>query len=170
MLMTGARNCRDRDATALERGTGHSSNWVCTPALCTCWQHRPVRFLTGTEAPVPSPSLACKGNAEDCTEGLQCERRVGPEVKRQRTIGPPVPVKLLIEDVMYDLNREVAEKLKTSSVFSTTSSPSRSHDGEHACCRETMRQTDPPSDADNDIFSDVLSLADQLGCRRRLPR
>jgi hypothetical protein len=36
-----------------------------------------VRFLTGTEAHVPSPSLACKGNAEDCTEGLQCERRVG---------------------------------------------------------------------------------------------
>jgi hypothetical protein len=46
---------------------------------------------------------------------------------------------------MYDLNGEVAEKLKPS-VFSTTSSPSR-HDGEHACCRETMRQTDPPSDA-----------------------
>jgi hypothetical protein len=43
--------------------------------------------------------------------------------------------------------------------------PSRSHDGEHACCRETMRQTDPPSDAGQRHFSDVLSLADQLGCK-----
>jgi hypothetical protein len=66
---------------------------------------------------------------------------------------------------MYDLNREVAEKLKVSSVFSTTSSHRGSHDGEHACCRETMRQTDPPSDAGQRHFSDVLSLADQLGCK-----
>jgi hypothetical protein len=98
----GARNCRDRDAAALG-GTETFVKRLGTPATVPC-AARPcrtiVRFLTGTEAPVPSPSLACRGNAEDCTEGLQCERRSAPEVKRQRTIGPPVPVKLLIEDVM----------------------------------------------------------------------
>jgi hypothetical protein len=37
-------------------------------------------------------------------KGYNVNAESAPEVKRQRTIGPPVPVKLLIEDVMYDLN------------------------------------------------------------------
>jgi hypothetical protein len=33
-------------------------------------------------------------------KGYNVNAESAPEVKRQRTIGPPVPVKLLIEDVM----------------------------------------------------------------------
>jgi hypothetical protein len=58
----GARNCRDRDATALERGTRDiRQTWVGTPAT-------PVRqglvghrsLSNGYGSTVPSPSLACK--------------------------------------------------------------------------------------------------------------
>jgi hypothetical protein len=56
---------------------------------CTC-AARPcrtiVRFLTGTEAPVPSPSLACK-RQKTVQKGYNVNAESAPEVKRQRTIG-----------------------------------------------------------------------------------
>jgi hypothetical protein len=79
---------------------------------CTLRQGLVGRSLSnGYGSTVPSPSLACK-EMQNCTEGLQCERRVGQASAYHKP--PPVPVKLLIEDVMYDLNggRELKVSLR----------------------------------------------------------
>jgi hypothetical protein len=100
-------------------------------------------------------------------KGYNVNAESAPEVKRQRTIGPPVPVKLLIEDV--NLNGEVAEKLKVSlRVFDYELPIAEATTVNMRAVEKLCAKQIHPLMLDNDIFSDVLSLADQLGCRRRL--
>jgi hypothetical protein len=66
---------------------------------------------------------------------------------------------------MYDLNGEVAEKLKVSSVFSTTSSHREATTVNMRAVEKLCAKQIHPLMLDNDIFLDVLSLADQLGCK-----
>jgi hypothetical protein len=65
---------------------------------------------------------------------------------------------------MYDLNREVAEKLKVSLRVFDYELPIAATTVNMRAVEKLCAKQIHPLMLDNDIFSDVLSLADQLGC------
>lgn len=97
--------------------------------------------------------------------GYNMESDPAPAAKRPRVSPPSVPVKLVAQGAMYDLDGRVAEELKSVLRNFDYELPIVEATAKNMRAIEQLSKGEMhPLMLDSDMFADVLSLADQLGC------